>query len=155
MPSSGQFANTVSSETSVRFQRTAAAAIPEAAGVHFLMQWVPSAFAHDAQASERRCGAVVWREHARVVQQPLKVGDTARAPPGAQRAVPRLRDDLRGDGEPSAGEMATVTCFERGAGAQGRREDSRVDAERRRAGGHSSSAATKRSHSSSVRSSIT
>lgn len=75
-------------------------------------------------------------------------------PTGAERAVASLSHHLGSDDKSATGEMAAVARLQRRTDPEGRCQHARVDTDGNVASRHSLSAATNRSHSSSVRSSI-
>ena len=85
----------------------------------------------------------------------LQIVGSSDSPLRPHRSVPNFRDYLCADHEATARNVGSVSLFECGAMPQYCGKNSRVDADRRRPGRHSSRAATNRFHSSSVRSSIT
>jgi hypothetical protein len=127
---------------------------PKITGVNFLMQRMPFTFAGNPEVCERCSRQIVGRHHIRGSEQSFERLQPPPSPTSANRTEASLGDDLRRDDQTPSGHVRPVPYFQRRAFSERRRKNSRVNADRRRSQRHSLSAATNRSHSSSVRSSI-
>lgn len=153
--SSGQPSNTVSSLTSVRPRRTAVAAIHRSPVCTFWWSGWPAC----SQASRNRANVVAVKSSGGKTKADRssrsRSATRTAAPPSAKRPVASLCDHLSGDHKSAASEVATVSGLHWRTESQGRCQDVGVDADSGLANCHSLRAATNRSHSSSVRSSMT
>ena len=83
------------------------------------------------------------------------IHNSTATPASTQSPVASLRHQVSGDHKSAAGEVASVLGFHRRTEPEGRCQHASVDADSGLARCHSLSAATNRSHSSSVRSAMT